>query len=243
MIDKRLPLFKIASDIFSSVSFEDIMKTATDMDELGLFKPPYEEMCIQAKGKLLDQLMLNGVNKKDIANVRPLNPKVANYDFLFQYKWIDGHKKIEIETFIDRENGYYENAIDLAPPGKDTDRFLNVFAKQGRSCAALLVVLLATKNIKKDVETCNKPNSRNRRERKLSQYSSVTTISIGKITETMRSGNGSGSPVRPHLRRGHIRSQHHGKGNSEVKKIFIQPVFVNADQGWIDTQKEYRVVA
>jgi hypothetical protein len=28
-----------------------------------------------------------------------------------------------------------------------------------------------------------------------------------------------------------------------VKKIFIQPVFVNADENWINEQKTYRVVA
>ena len=59
----------------------------------------------------------------------------------------------------------------------------------------------------------------------------------------MRSADGTGGPVRPHLRRGHIRNQPHGPGNSEVRRIFIQPMFINADQGWIDTKKEYRVTA
>ena len=75
-------------------------------------------------------------------------------------------------------------------------------------------------------------------------YEYVTTIKIGKITETMRfDGDGHGS-VRPHLRRGHIRNQRVGKGLEEVKPIFIHPVFVNADEGWINNQrKEYRITA
>jgi hypothetical protein len=36
--------------------------------------------------------------------------------------------------------------------------------------------------------------------------------------------------------------QHFGVGNKETNKIFIQPVFVNADEGWIENQrKEYRI--
>ena len=75
-------------------------------------------------------------------------------------------------------------------------------------------------------------------------YDYITTIKIGKITETMRSDGDGQSSVRPHLRRGHIRNQRVGKGLEEVKPIFISPVFVNADEGWINNQrKEYRIAA
>lgn len=39
-----------------------------------------------------------------------------------------------------------------------------------------------------------------------------------------------------------IRNQHFGEGNKEIKKIFIQPVFVNADEGWIENQRKAYVV-
>jgi hypothetical protein len=106
----------------------------------------------------------------------------------------------------------------------------------------LLVVLLATKNADKVTESIKKHGPKSRKRPR--NYDYITTIKIGKITETMRSdGDGRGS-VRPHLRRGHIRNQRVGEGLKEIKPIFIQPVFVNADEGWINNQrKEYRIAA
>jgi hypothetical protein len=111
-----------------------------------------------------------------------------------------------------------------------------------RVTLAFFVVLLATKNADKVTESIKKHGPKSRKRPRAYDY--ITTIKIGKITETMRSdGDGQGG-VRPHLRRGHIRNQRVGKGLEEVKPIFISPVFVNADEGWINNQrKEYRIAA
>jgi hypothetical protein len=46
----------------------------------------------------------------------------------------------------------------------------------------------------------------------------------------------------PHLRRGHIRQrQHYGPGNHFVKKIWIAPVFVNADPDFVNQRAAYNV--
>ena len=103
-----------------------------------------------------------------------------------------------------------------------------------------LIVLLATKNTIKTTEKIKRHGPKSRKRPR--EYEYVTTIKIGKITETMRSEGSSGISVRPHLRRGHIRSQHFGVGNKEIKKIFIQPVFVNADEDWIANERRaYKV--
>jgi hypothetical protein len=103
-----------------------------------------------------------------------------------------------------------------------------------------LITTLATKNVIKETQEIKVHGPKSKKRPRTHKY--ITTIKIGKITETLRSSESSGGSVRPHRRRGHIRMQHFGVGNKETKKIFIQPVFVNADEGWIENQrKEYRV--
>lgn len=50
-----------------------------------------------------------------------------------------------------------------------------------------------------------------------------------------------GRRVRPHLRRGHVRRQHYGPGREFIRQVFIEPVFVNADEGWIAERTAYNV--
>jgi hypothetical protein len=231
MIDTRLPRFKISSDVLSAVSIHDIMKTARDMKSMNIYDPPFQKMSVHFKARFMEEIRAQLRKEKHNENY-PLKMEI-----IFDYEFIgrDSHMDIFLA-----HNGFDFVKINPSSLGSSGQKDLRWMAS---TAIMILIVLLATKNIQKNVEICNKPNSRNRREQTLSKYSSTTTISIGKISKTMRSADGTGGPVRPHLRRGHIRNQPYGTGNSEVKRVFIQPMFVNADQGWIDTQKEYRVTA
>jgi hypothetical protein len=233
MIDTRLPRFKIASNVLSALSLDVVNKTAADMQKMGLFKPPFPEFYIQAKCRLMEQLILTSIDKsfEETSTIKE--------EILFHYEFSTNGAKATPYLAIDGMNFCPLDRRKMEA-SKDVQY---QFSWMADTTVRLLVVLLATKNIEKDVETCNKPNSRNRREQTLSKYSSTTTIKIGAISKTMRSEGGTGGPVRPHLRRGHIRNQPYGPGRLEAKRIFIQPMFVNADQGWIDAQKEYRVTA
>ncbi len=99
-----------------------------------------------------------------------------------------------------------------------------------------LLVLLATKNAQKD-RVQNSPRASSAKQRNASKhFGYTTTIRIGKITENCKSG-GTGSPTRPHLRRGHVRNQPYGEGRREIKQIFIAPVFINADKEYVESQR------
>lgn len=237
MIDKRLPLFKIASNIFESITLDDVDRTFHDMHTLGIFYPPFNHFSIQANAMYILNLMRQDFKEEMDLSLKDGETIRKKKQIMFEYVYKDSglvtymSSSEDGSNFFDMPRDFYEGKQG------EMSKFLSLETYK------LLIVLLSTKNIKKETETCNKPNSRNRRERTMSKYASVTTIKIGTITETARSSNGNGSPVRPHLRRGHIRSQPYGKGKSEVKRIFIQPMFINADQGWINSQKEYRVTA
>lgn len=79
--------------------------------------------------------------------------------------------------------------------------------------------------VRKEAPTKNKPVLRPDIE--MNEYSLAQQIKIKKIDKQYEKGEGKGSPVTPHWRRGHWRTQHHGQGNKEVKQIFIQPVYIN----------------
>lgn len=75
-----------------------------------------------------------------------------------------------------------------------------------------------------------------------SKYLSTTTLRIGEVVEREGKSLHTNTHVRPHLRRGHIRNQRYGANLSLSRQVFIEAVFVNADEGWIAERTSYSVV-
>jgi len=128
---------------------------------------------------------------------------------------------------------------------KITEGYKQRMANIALKIRQILIVMLATKNHVSE-QKIDKDIARGRYNKKQAyrkDYPITTTISIGKITETYEGKGGTGSKKRPHMRRGHIRTQHYGPNRELTQKIFIQPVFVNADEGWIAERRAYNVGA
>lgn len=102
-----------------------------------------------------------------------------------------------------------------------------------------LIAILASRG----VEKVGRSNSRKKLGIGAASHDYITTI---KLFPNLERGTDEesrpGKPVRPHLRRGHIRNQHHGHGNQLIKRIWIDPVFVNADEDFISTRTAYRII-
>lgn len=119
----------------------------------------------------------------------------------------------------------------------DLEEAVTALHRMTETIRRLLIVMLATRNT---VKTTHRDKLAARGiGRNKGRYVDTTYIKIGAITE--HSSGSDGTTRIPHLRRGHIRNQRFGPGLSETRKIWIEPTFINVDQGWIAERKEYRL--
>lgn len=230
MIEEKPPLFELDERIFDCMAEDDIYKTFIDMKQMNIDSPPYSSFVIKLNFKLL-----NVIFKTDI------NPGVVPNKIEAAYIWIlcsDGRNITECSLGI-KCRGEKIDWIAEQPPKEVTKEIYNLSLR----AYATLIVLLATKNADKVTRVNSERASSHRVREQAKNFSTTTTIRIGKITETMRGpSSGTGTKTRPHLRRGHVRNQRYGENWSETKQIFIAPMFVNADENWIAEQKTYKVV-
>jgi hypothetical protein len=99
---------------------------------------------------------------------------------------------------------------------------------------ALLIVALATRGVQKRV-TQNKRAGLGIGKKHNREYRTITYIRAPIIG--VRGDRRNGVPsreVRAHFRRGHVRMQHYGPGNAQVKQIWIEPCFVNGDGEYVE---------
>ena len=230
-------LFRLSHEIWDATSREEIKKTVDDMYELNIFHPPFKKFAIQIQFKFL-QKMLNSeyLGAAEKCSIIYHFESLGNLDVTCLLSLIDQDNKILVEK------SPIDSMIKKNPEYKE---LILAFAATGMDIMETLIVLLATKNHVSE-QKIDKDIARGRYNKKQAyrkDYPITTTISIGKITETYEGKGGTGSKKRPHMRRGHIRTQHYGPNRELTQKIFIQPVFVNADEGWIAERRAYNVGA
>lgn len=103
-----------------------------------------------------------------------------------------------------------------------------------------LIVLLATKNADKrttESKLAKLGIGKNIRGR----FAYTTTISLPGTLPSDSDNPARDGHIAPHLRRGHVRRQHYGVGNQMEKKIWIAPVFVNADPDFVAARRTYKL--
>lgn len=102
-----------------------------------------------------------------------------------------------------------------------------------------LIVLLATKNA--DKRTTESKLAKLGIGKNIHRFAYTTTISLPGSLPSDCDNPPRGGHIAPHLRRGHVRRQHHGAGNQLEKKIWIAPVFVNADPDFVVARRTYKL--
>lgn len=233
--NKRPELFLISSEAYQALSEKEVDATYRDMEELDIARLPYSKthigLNIPPHKPMVDVLgqTYGGV---DLAN--------PEYRAMFENeKVIDIQVKLRKGKFIsifdvDRvpswlEENEHDAKVAMWQQWQEAEKLCYSFRKA-------LIVLLATKNIiKRRVE-----NKRLKLGigKKKNNYLYTTTISIPPTSRLPRAAP-TGANVRPHLRRGHIRHQHWGPKSAFVKKIWIQPCIVNADENFVSSRVAY----
>lgn len=240
-------LFRLSNEVFDSLEMSEVIATIKDMNKLGIDIAPTKNFAIEVDtkffNKMLTQLASMPEHKENLKTQKEL--PIGLY---VEYKMDDDKciRDFQYRVFQIRDGkkiNWYDQLLELRKSEEYLDESENTFSAYATLLVQILVVLLATKNSVRSIKA-NKDLVKgkfNKANKYRKDYPITTTISIGHITETMRSNGDQARAIRPHLRRGHIRNQHYGPNNELIKAIFIQPCFVNADEGWIAERRAYNV--
>ena len=229
-------LFILDDQVWDSMSFDDVENTMNDMKTLGIDKPPCRNFDVLTKMSVVNRIFEQFVGRKPSGN---------NHTQHFEMKWRYSFNKDLTESPCHllacfNNDGIWHDFLFNVTNKNDLDEM----TKWGDGCGlwvlAYLIVALSAKNSAKTVKE-NKLMKLGIGKKKEGKYRYTTTVTIGRITETEGTGEGGGWTVRPHLRRGHIREQRYGPNRQYSKKVFIQPIFVNAVEGFVDQRKAYNV--
>ena len=231
----KAELFRLSKEVWDSITFAEIVETADAMREMDIFKAPYPVFDVECPVDVF--FTFNGSYDKDVKYL------IEERELLGISCHYDGFQGITQEnfnlTFISAHGKYEYHSWSVPETARAAFQDMYCFV-----CYALIVVLASKNVVKKQV--VNDIRSRSHQSRKdAKNYAGTTTISVGKITEYIGDkSEGTGRTVKAHLRRGHIRGVRVGEGRKELKKVFIQPCFVNADRDWVaEPRKSYNVVA
>lgn len=251
----RNQLFIISRAARMSLDPDEVKATCDALKELGLYALPYPEVDIWiaadgfASTNLSREPLIEGGNETiaDYLNrglmVRsPTDPKkvLANFG---PGSWIEYHNiSLEHENFT-KVLCFAANK-HIANQRLRLDRPTESVPNERSLIADGLITLLATRNAVKEIEhnKCVRLGIGTKKHGKRS-YEYVTTIMVPDEGERPPA-EGPGEPgreVAPHLRRGHIRHQRFGPNYELAKLIWIAPVIVNADKGWVATRRAYNM--
>ncbi len=230
----RAHLFCIDQGVWTALSEEEVGATVAGLREIGLYSLPYN-------GSINVRIIRSPMFFTEAHDVHRSDEEGFVWDCVIVGRL--GEPQPEFNLKLESSPVPFERM----PPERDKHRLLFRHRMRETTGSAHkrswwrdgLVAILASKGIEK----VTRQNKRQRLGIGSNAHEYITTI---KLFPSLERGTDQearpGRPVRPHLRRGHIRNQHYGVGNLLVKRIWIDPVFVNADDDFLSTRTAYRII-
>jgi len=236
--DAPCPLFEINRAALDAIELSEVVATYDEMSDAGLIVAPFDEFAVRVSLRGLEALIARW--HPPLKRLKDADDEAVFYSF-FRLQPVGNMVAVQTTKFYIVINGQ----VKLFWPSPFVVDLQVEHIRGACSWAfQILLVLLATKNTEKVVVQNSRKSASKKARDDAKHFSHTTILKIGTIDKTYTNrGDGARGPVRAHLRRGHVRKQRIGEGRKDVKTIFIQPVFVNADSGWIDTRKKYKFVA
>lgn len=235
-------LFIISPKSIKAYDRESVVETIKGLKAMDLFHLPYPKVDIQLPLRLTKNYTI------------PKGTDVRVLDEIFQGHAVITEPSPEPTPIAIRyigvtEDGRCERAVfeayapELDPKVIDSGYYANQLTCD--NAMAYLIVLLATRNTVKE-QRVNKLlklgiGKNKRKKDSEASYPRVTTITIPEKLEPDKDNPPTGRTVCAHLRRGHIRHQRYGPDNAYAKAIWIEPVFVNADESFVSKRRAYNL--
>jgi hypothetical protein len=255
----RRELFIIGRDVMAAVDLNAIDSTAEALKECGLYNLPFPSIDLMIDGDAITRVDQSSVHVRgggDFQKLVDQGTVVHVYNGVYATNYGEGFYNLFENLSLDHceyvKSMYFDEnfrikSLRLSKDVIDPRKYGKEFSPndyERNKAAKLIISLLATRNSVK-ARSRNKlaamgvgKNSKNQVKR----HEYVTRIQLPQITDMEDDADNpatDGKARAPHLRRGHTRNQRHGHGLVLVKKVFIEPVFVNADRDWVSKREAY----
>lgn len=243
-------LFILPPKVVAAAEAKEIAATVAGLKELGLYKLPYPKVDLQFSVEMPDHFDMTFKAGSDFSMIEdvikgttPVVRATSREDTCLAVRFIGITAEGECEGMVvEAYRPKYKPLLMHAFQGNGIGTASN--SEAAIELVQLLIVMLATKNAIKTIKNNKLARLGIGRKHKGFErgYPTVTTISIPTVLPDDEDHvPGTGSPKCAHLRRGHIRRQKYGPKRSYIRQIWIDPIFVNADETFVSNRKAYNV--
>lgn len=241
-------LFCIDGETMNSLGKADVQATVKGLKELGLYHLPYKTVSIRILQR--DALTIKSPSEWRVKQM------LEEHNNL---KWVQ-----DAQGWWRPTNLGEEHTIEFRDLGTETFgtvwlvsqgsirwkpyEFLleKTYEATQEHMRDILVTLLATKNTVKSTVVDKLAKLGLCKGKAKHRYTYVTTISRPKSVDLEDATEGPeqvvhGSPKAAHLRRGHVRHQPYGPRKAFTRAIWIEPMWINGDEEFVNSRERYNV--